>query len=228
MMKHPHIMQFRTKLFLIIATLCFAAASATALVTAESTENHADHEYAYQDIYASLIPDEHPYPDNFPYRIGLIYNASIDLDSNIFEQDLLITSIRLYEGNTLIQELPTQSQGLYIPEFEDFNFDGYLDIAIPLVSSDTHAFPYQYWLYNPQTQQFEDAPASLQALSAPEVDFQHRNIYAYRFDTNTSQNIDIYHWKNNQLTIKESLNSYSLSVKVGEETLYCENAPYYD
>ena len=230
MFSQQHFTKLKTTLCFAITALCFAATPASALseTNNKTAINPAYYEYPYQDIYANLTPDNHPYPEGFPYHIGLLYNTSIDMESSMHEQDLFITAVRLYNEDQLIQELKTQTQGLYIPEFEDFNFDGFTDIAIPLSSSGTNTFPYQYWLYNPQTQRFEDAPPSLNNIPAPEVDPQHQRIYAYHLTSQAVQTINIYRWENNGVVLQESLHSYHIPIKFEQDILYCYNEPYYD
>lgn len=161
MLYQHHLKQFYRQLCFTITAFCIAHIANAHVLYAESNTTISDSEYAYQDIYASLIPDNHPYPTNFPYQITLTYSTSIDEDNSLYEQDLQITAIRIYDGERLVQELPIQAKGLHIPEFEDINSDGYMDLTIPqIITSTSGEFDliYTFWLYNPQTQLFKAAP----------------------------------------------------------------------
>lgn len=191
------------------------------------------YEYDYADLLALLYPDtSSPYPSGFPYRISLLYNDSIDLRSaeNYYQStgsDLYIITLRLYDENHLIQELPTESQG-FMPIFEDFNFDGYIDLAIPLMPTNGPSMPYQYWLYNPQTDLFEDAPMSLQDIPSPDVDAQHQHISTFWRSGCCSHGTDVYHWANGELVLLENASSYDMPIKLDDDILFCYNVPFYD
>lgn len=191
------------------------------------------YEYDYADLMALLYPDtSSPYPPSFPYRIGLVYNERIDLNSaeeyyQSTGSDLYIITLRLYAENGLMQELPTESQG-FMPILEDFNFDSYTDLAIPLMPTNGPSMPYQYWLYNPKTDSFEDAPMSLQDIPSPEVDTKHQQISTFWRSGCCSHGTDVYHWKNGELVLLNSASSYYMPIKFDDEIFFCYNIPFYN
>lgn len=225
--------KFIKKLVTILITVTSISLMSIISSHAKDIPTQEKYEYDYADLLALLAPDKpSPYPPNFPYRISLVYNESINLNSaedyyQSTELDLYITTLRLYDEKDLIQELATESQG-FMPILDDFNFDGYTDLAIPLMPTNGPSMPYQYWLYNPQTDLFEDAPMSLQGIPSPDVDAQHQRISTFWRAGCCSHGTDVYHWANGELVLLENASSYDMPIKLDDKIFFCYNVPFYN
>jgi hypothetical protein len=69
------------------------------------------------------------------------------------------------EFDSLLPE-GSEADSLYV---EDVNFDGFADLRIMEYLPGGANVPYLFWLYNPETQNFEKAPA-FQVVVSPQVD----------------------------------------------------------
>lgn len=173
-------------------------------------------------LYMDMVADAPAYPAQFPYRVGLMVSDFLDLDK------ALTVALHIYQGEELLQVLDVTEVNGYMPVFEDFNFDGYMDIAISEQMSNSPSFSHQYWLYDPHTQRFVDAPESLQMIPSPEVDVAHQQIHHFWRGSCCSHGIDVYQWEDGEMALVEGAGSYRMPIRLNEEILSCYNTPYYD
>ena len=170
-----------------------------------------------------------------PYRMAIVMTGSISDPRACDDDPPTITAIRLYREQELVQELATESDGTcagYTPQTADLNFDGYDDLMIMTSLPISPNIPYQYWLYNPQTGLFEDAPQSLQMVTSPGIDSTHQQIYSFWRAGATSHGVDVYRWqtRNSQpeLELFDQASSYFMPVRSEGQISYCYTTPQYD
>lgn len=129
---------------------------------------------AAQDRLQIHIQD-HIHPD--------LPSITVVLRGTIVEQQAEVRSLEIYSpaGSSTPQQritgLTTQfpdleTAGLVI---EDLNFDGYRDLRLPEFLPASPNIPYLYWLYNPETAQFERNRA-LEYITSPVVDVERQMI----------------------------------------------------
>ncbi len=134
------------------------------------------------------------------------YNAS-DYASSIEDDDFVIKELRVCNNKgEIVQTLndfkakrdDIESENWV--EMKDVNLDGHLDI---LVNSGRPGYFYYCWVYNPQTQLFEQK-YEYEKLGSFQVDFEKRKLYScIHSDDDIEIKAKIYDLKNGELIIKE-------------------------
>lgn len=141
-----------------------------------------------------------------------------------------VSAIRVYRDGVLLQTLGTDSVGtcgMFLPRQFDMNFDGHPDITIALTLPAGPNIPHQSWLYDPATQRFVDAPASLQDITSPEFDPKHRIVYSSWRGSCCSHGVDTYRWKGGDLEALDSQASHLLPVLRQGKLGYLYSMPGY-
>ncbi|CAL4868687.1 hypothetical protein MMA231_02976 [Asticcacaulis sp. MM231] len=164
-----------------------------------------------------------------PYDIRLVADTLPDAD-NSCPTPPMVHQIRLYRKGKLVQALPTESQGtcsIFTPQFVDMNFDGHLDLMIAQTLPAGPNIPYDMWLFDPATQTFVTAPASLLDVTSPEFDAEHHKVWNFWRGSCCDHGIDVFTWKNGNLEPDGSGESYVMPVRVGTTDYYCYVTPAY-
>lgn len=141
-----------------------------------------------------------------------------------------VTAIRVYRDGALLQTLDTDSAGtcgMFLPRQFDMNFDDIPDIAIALTLPAGPNIPHQSWLFDPVTQRFVDAPASLQDITSPEFDPKHRIVYSFWRGSCCSHGVDTYRWKDGELEALDSQASHLMPVLRQGKVRYLYSVPGY-
>jgi hypothetical protein len=166
--------------------------------------------------------------DNFPFDIHLVANALPTGDD--CSDTPAVSEIRLYKSGKLFQALPTDSQGtcsIFTPQTVDMNFDGHPDLMIAQTLPAAPNIPYDMWLYDVASGKFVAAPGSLSEITSPEFDAIHHKVWNFWRGSCCDHGIDVYEWKNGDLSQTESGESYVLPVRVGQTDYYCYITPDY-
>ena len=165
----------------------------------------------------------------FPYDIALMADALPATDDSC-PTPPGIHEVRLYQKGKLVQALPTDSQGtcsIFTPRIVDMNFDGHPDLMIAQTLPAGPNIPYDMWLFDPATQSFVTAPASLLDITSPEFDAVHHRVWNFWRSSCCDHGIDVFTWKNGYLEPDGSGESYVLPVRVGATDYYCYIMPAY-
>lgn len=92
---------------------------------------------------------------------------------------------------------------------EDLNFDGYADLRVQEFLPASPNIPYLYWLFNPQTRQFE-ANAALGVITSPEVNTKTQTIRGFARVNAATYVWSDYQWHAGQLTlVREEVATYN-------------------
>ncbi|MEQ1513670.1 MAG: hypothetical protein ABL934_13465 [Lysobacteraceae bacterium] len=167
--------------------------------------------------------------DPFELRVMAAFAPGTDADG-CDAQSPPVSAIRVYRDGTLLQTLGTDAVGtcgMFLPRQFDMNFDGYPDITIALTLPASPNIPHQSWLYDPATQRFVDAPASLQDITSPEFDPKHRIVYSFWRGSCCSHGVDTYRWKDGDLEALDSEASHLLPVLRQGKLGYLYSMPGY-
>jgi hypothetical protein len=167
-------------------------------------------------------------PDSFPYEIHLVANALPTGDD--CSDTPAVSEIRLYRNGKLFQSLPTDSQGtcsIFTPQVVDMNFDGHPDLMIAQTLPAAPNIPYDMWLYDPASGKFVPAPPTLTDITSPEFDPVHHKVWNFWRSSCCDHGINIYEWKNGDLSQSDSGESYFLPVRVSQTDYYCYIMPDY-
>lgn len=141
-----------------------------------------------------------------------------------------ISAIKLYRDGKLIQTLDTDSIGtcsVFIPQWEDVNFDGYQDLSIAQFLPAGPNIPQQTWLYDVAKQRYVDAPATYQEITSPETDAEHQQIVSYWRGGCCNHGINVYRWKGNEIEQVDSGESYLQPVMSKGKMYTCYVIPSY-
>ncbi|MCA8089396.1 nitrite reductase [Burkholderia anthina] len=164
----------------------------------------------------------------FPYDVHLVANA---LPGNGSCDDTPhVTAIRLYDHARLVQTLATDSQGtcgIFTPEFDDVNFDGWPDLMLAQSMGAGPDIPYQTWIFDPKTRRFVDAPPKLQAITSPSFDPVHRIVWTSWRASAAEHGVTTYRWQGNDVKEIDTATSYLLPVLDGNTRRYCYITPSY-
>ena len=166
-----------------------------------------------------------------PYELRLIaaFVPGSD-DDSCDAQSPLVSAIRIYRDDALLQTLDTDSMGtcgMFLPGHVDMDFDGYPDLTIALTLPAGPNIPHQSWLFDPATQRFVDAPASLQDITSPEFDALHRIVYNAWRGSCCSHGVDTYRWKDGDLIAIDSQESRLIPVLRQGKLGYLYSVPGY-
>lgn len=165
----------------------------------------------------------------FPYDIKLLADALPDTDDSC-PTPPAVHEIRLYRKGKLVQALPTDSQGtcsIFTAQIVDMDFDGHPDLMIAQTLPAGPNIPYDMWLFDPATQRFVTAPASLLDITSPEFDAIHHRVWNFWRSSCCDHGIDVFVWKNGDLEPDGSGESYVMPVRVGATDYYCYVMPVY-
>ena len=166
----------------------------------------------------------------FPYEIRLLADALPEEEGDGCPTPPLVSAIRLYKDGALIQTLETESQGtcsVFTPDLIDANFDGWPDLSLAMFLPAGPNIPSQYWLYDPTTGRFVDAPAGLQGISSAEFDPVHRIVYSYWRASCCEHGVSTYRWTDGDLKEIDSQSSYFMPLVDGTERRLCYITPSY-
>lgn len=83
---------------------------------------------------------------------------------------------------------------------EDLNFDGYQDLRLPEFLPASPNIPYLYWLYNPETAQFE-RNRDLEIITSPVVDSEQHLITSFSRVNAVTYVISDYHMEGDRLQL---------------------------
>lgn len=166
----------------------------------------------------------------FPYEIRLVASGQADNDDSCSD-DQTVTAIRLYDKEKLVQELPTDSHGycsIFTPGLVDANFDGWPDLTLQLSQGAGPNSATQYWLYNPATRKFDNAPQTLQDIASASFDTANKVVFqTWRSDAAT-HGVTTFRWKGGKLVKTDEESTYWLPVLDSGKQLYCGVDPQYD
>lgn len=84
---------------------------------------------------------------------------------------------------------------------EDYNFDGYKDIAFP-ANYNEHNTIYQLWLYNAETGKFEEY-TSFGEYYNPTIDAEHQKINTICYQNQASTSTAVYEWRDGEMLCLE-------------------------
>lgn len=166
----------------------------------------------------------------FPYDIRLVVNGETDTDDSCSDNQT-VTAIRLYSHGKLVQELPTDSHGycsVFTPGLMDTNFDGWPDLTLQLAQGAGPNSATQYWLYNPATRKFDNAPQSLQNVASASFDATHKIVLQTWRDNAAIHGVTTYRWIGGTLVKEDEDSTYWLPVLDNGKKLYCSVDPRYD
>ncbi len=166
--------------------------------------------------------------DDFPFEIRLVATALPTTDD--CSDTPAVSEIRLFRNGKLFQALPTDSQGtcsIFTPQIVDMNFDGHPDLMIAQTLPAAPNIPYDMWLYDVASGKFVAAPATLSEITSPEFDSAHHKVWNFWRGSCCDHGIDVYEWKNGDLSQTDSGESYVLPVRVGQTDYYCYIMPDY-
>ncbi|WP_282875713.1 XAC2610-related protein [Pseudomonas peli] len=166
----------------------------------------------------------------FPYEIRLLADALPEEEGDGCPTPPLVSAIRLYKDGALIQTLETESQGtcsVFTPYLIDANFDGWPDLSLAMFLPAGPNIPSQYWLYDPTTGRFVDAPAGLQGISSAEFDPVHRIVYSYWRASCCEHGVSTYRWTDGDVEEIDSQSSYFMPLVDGSERRLCYITPSY-
>ncbi len=85
---------------------------------------------------------------------------------------------------------------------DDYNFDGYMDIAFPANYNEYNKI-YQLWLYNSKTAKFEEN-ADFVNYSNPEIDAKNKQIKAVQYADAVTTSSAVYEWRDGALFCLET------------------------
>jgi hypothetical protein len=166
--------------------------------------------------------------DSFPFDIRLVANALPTADD--CSDTPTVSEIRLYKNGKLFQTLPTDSQGtcsIFTPQVVDMNFDGHPDLMIAQTLPAAPNIPYDMWLYDTASGKFVAAPATLSEITSPEFDSAYHKVWNFWRGSCCDHGINVYEWKNGDLSQTDSGESYVLPVRIGQTDYYCYIMPDY-
>ena len=165
----------------------------------------------------------------FPYEIRLLASGQPKDDDRCNDVPS-VSAIRLYDKGRLVQELATDSQGtcsMFLPETVDANFDGWPDLMLAQTLPAGPNIPYQFWLYNPKTRRFVEAP-ELNEVSSPMFDAANKVVWTAWRASCCEHGVTTWRWQGGKLVEGESQSSYVLPVMDGAVRRYCYVVPDYD
>lgn len=166
----------------------------------------------------------------FPYDIRLQADALPEEEGDGCPTPPLVSAIRLYKDGALIQTLETESQGtcsIFTPDLVDANFDGWPDLRLAMFLPAGPNIPSQYWLYDPTTDRFVDAPEGLQGISSAMFDQVHQVVYSDWRASCCEHGVSTYRWKDGDLEEIDSQSSYFMPLVDGTERRLCYITPSY-
>lgn len=141
-----------------------------------------------------------------------------------------VSEIRVYRDGALLQTLETATVGtcsMFVPQQIDMDFDGHPDITIALTQPAGPNVPQQSWLFDPRAGRYVDAPASLQHLTSPEFDPEHRIVYSFWRGSCCSHGVDTYRWKDGDLEAVDRQESHQVPVLRAGKLGYLYSVPRY-
>ena len=121
----------------------------------------------FTELQARVTPDGPP----FTFRVLGEHDGS---SFSAYGIDVIApdgTEQMLDEFESLLPE-GSEVDALYV---EDINFDGYADLRMMEYLPGGANVPYHFWLYNSQTDKFEEAP-SYNVVLSPEVDLANKEL----------------------------------------------------
>ena len=166
----------------------------------------------------------------FPYEIRLLADALPEEEGDGCPTPPLVSAIRLYKDGALIQTLETESQGtcsVFTPDLIDANFDGWPDLRLAMFLPAGPNIPSQYWLYDPTTGRFVDAPEGLQGISSAMFDQVHQVVYSYWRASCCEHGVSTYRWTDGDVEEIDSRGSYFMPLVDGSERRLCYITPSY-
>lgn len=130
---------------------------------------------------------------------------NFDLIGAVTDKMKTVTTIKIYNksNNTIFQELSDFEAIVQENEqviIDDLNFDGYADIRLLQFLPEDSNIPFFYWLYNPQTKQFE-RNTNLEVVHSPSVDKMNQLILSQWAKGDSIQGTDYYKYKGNNIVI---------------------------
>jgi len=179
----------------------------------------------------ALSQDQDDLEARFPYDIRLLADALPEEEGDGCPTPPLVSAIRLYKDGELIQTLETESQGtcsIFTPELIDANFDGWPDLRLAMFLPAGPNIPSQYWLYDPTTGRFVDAPEGLQGISSAMFDQVHQVVYSDWRASCCEHGVSTYRWKDGDLEEIDSQSSYFLPLMEGGKRHLCYIVPSYE
>lgn len=141
-----------------------------------------------------------------------------------------VSEIKLYKDGALLQTLATESTGtcnMFLPEWEDVNFDGYPDLSIAQFLPAGPNIPRQTWLYDPQQRRFIDAPADYQEITSPDRDEKYQHIVSFWRGSCCSHGVNVYRWQDKHVVLVEQGESYMQPILAQGKMLSCYVIPDY-
>lgn len=168
--------------------------------------------------------DIHP----FPYEIRVW--ASAEPGDGDDCSPPMISEIRLYKGNRLVQTLPTESQGtcgMFLPEIVDLDFDDYPDLMLAQFLPAGPNIPYSYWRYDPKSQKMVDVTEEMSDVTSPNFDPAHKIIAVFWRASCCSHGVTTYAWQGNHLVQVETAESYLQPEMINGKIAVCYIIPDY-
>jgi hypothetical protein len=165
---------------------------------------------------------------SFPFEIRLL--ASADPVYGDCSDPPVISEIRLYRNNRLVQTLPTASQGtcdMFLPEIADINFDGYPDLMLAQTLPAAPNIPYDYWIYDPVRKKMIPASKEMEDVTSPELDPIHKMIYVFWRASCCEHGVTTYRWKGKHLVQVDTQTSYFQPEMIDGKLAICYITPEY-
>lgn len=169
-------------------------------------------------------------PENDPgLEIHLVADSLPEREASSGCLDIpLVSAIKLYKDGHLLQTLATESQGtceIYLPDWQDVNFDGRPDLMLVQYLPAGPNIPYQTWLNDGQ--RFIDAPPGFQEITAPDIDEKYQNIVSFWRGSCCSHGVNVYRWKGDDVMLVEQGSSYMQPLWVKGKAYHCYIVPGY-
>ncbi|WP_058912187.1 XAC2610-related protein [Entomohabitans teleogrylli] len=139
-----------------------------------------------------------------------------------------VSAIKLYKDGQLLQTLETVSQGtcdMFLPEWQDVNFDGIPDLILAQFLPAGPNIPYQTWINDGQ--RFVDAPPDFQEITSPDFDAQHQRITSFWRGSCCSHGVNVYRWNGDDVELVEEGSSYTQPVLIEGVAYGCYVVPGY-
>lgn len=163
-------------------------------------------------------------------ELSLVADHLVKAGEDDCGQATTVSAIKLYKDGKLFQELNTESTGtcgIFLPSWQDVNFDGHLDLSIALFLPAGPNIPQQTWLYDPKIQRYIDAPTSYQEITSPDIDPKYKQISSFWRSSCCSHGVTVYHWQGNEVVQVDVGESFQQPVISQGKLLTCYVIPEY-
>ena len=164
----------------------------------------------------------------FPYVIKIMsYNE--DDEQNDRPCNIRIAALEIFNHQKLMQKINISSEreNDECPIVQDYNFDGFRDIALSRESGVGANTIYDLWIYSPLAKKFIKTPV-LDNISNPQIDTKRKLIYAHWRSSSSTHGAAVYKWEGKKLKrIRYADTTEKSSTNQNGETVFCRSDPLY-